>query len=51
MKIDFIGLFQRSAYGNTYIYNPVDDFLRHMYSHLTIVAGTNDVIFLFDYYL
>ncbi len=51
MGIDFIDPFEKSAYGNTYIYNLVDYFSRHMYPHLTSGTGTNDVIILFDYYL
>ena len=51
MGMDFIGPFERSAYGNTYIYNLVDYFLRHMYPHPTAGAGTNDVILSFNHYL
>ncbi len=50
MGMDFIGLFKRSAYGNTYIYNLVDYFSRHRYPHPTVGAGTNDIILLFDHY-
>ena len=49
--MDFIGLFEKSVYGNTYIYNLVDYFLRHIYLYPTSEAGTNDVIILFDHYL
>ncbi len=51
MKMDFIGPFERSAYGNTYIYNLVDYFSRHIYLHPTVGAGTNNVILSFDHYL
>ena len=51
MGIDFIGPFEKSAYGNTYIYNLLDYFLRHMYPYPTSGAGTNDVIILFNHYL
>ncbi len=51
MGMDFIGPFERSAYGNTYIYNLVDYFSRHIYPHPTVGAGTNDVILSFDHYL
>ena len=51
MEIDFISPFEKFAYGNTYIYNLVDYFSRHMYPHPTFKAGTNDVIILFDHYL
>ncbi len=51
MGMDFIGLFEKSAYGNTYIYNLVDYFSRHMYPQPTSSASANDVIILFDHYL
>lgn len=51
MRMDFISTFERFAYGNTYIYNLIDYFLKHMYLYPTAGAGTNDIIFLFDYYL
>ncbi len=51
MGMDFIGPFEKSAYGNTYIYNLVDYFSRHMYPHSTSGTGTNDVIISFDHYL
>ncbi len=51
IEINFIGLFERCAYGNTYIYNLVDYFSRCMYLHPTARAGTNDVILSFDHYL
>ena len=50
MGIDFIGPFNKSAYGNTYIYNLVDYFSRHIYRHPTSGAGTKHVITLFDHY-
>ena len=49
--MDFIGPFERFAYGNTYIYNLVDYFLRHIYPHPTANTGTNNVILLFNHYL
>lgn len=49
--MDFIGPFEKSIYDNTYIYNLVDYFWRHMYPHPTSGASTNDVIIFFDYYL
>ena len=51
MVIDFIGPFNKSAYGHIYIYNFVDYFSRHMYPYPTSNAGTNDGIILFDHYL
>ncbi len=51
MGMDFIGLFEKSAYGNTYNYNLVDYFSRHMYLHPTSGASANDIIISFDYYL
>lgn len=50
MKIDFIGFFERSAYGNSYIYYLVDYFSKHIYSYSTAGASTNNVILLFDHY-
>lgn len=47
--MNFISPFKRFAYGNTYIYNLVDYFSRHMYQYPTSGVGTNDVIILFDY--
>ncbi len=49
--MDFIGPFERSAYGNTYIYNLVDYFSRNMYPHPTVGTGTNDITLPFDHYL
>lgn len=51
MEMDFIGPFEKFAHGNTYIYNLVDYFSRHIYSHLTSGASINDIIISFDYYL
>lgn len=51
MGMEFIGSFERSAYGNTYIYNLVDYFSRHMYLYSTSGAGTNNVIISFDHSL
>ena len=51
IKIGFIGLFEKSAYGHTYIYNLVDYFSRHMYPHSTSRADINNIIILFDHYL
>ena len=51
MRIDFIGPFEKFIYGNTYIYNLIDYFLRHIYPHPTFEAGTNNVIVLFHHYL
>ena len=51
VRIDFIGPFEKSAYNNTYIYNLVDYFSRHIYPHPTSGAGTNNVIIFFDHYL
>lgn len=51
MEIDFIGPFEISAYGNTYIYNLFECFSRHIYPHLISGAGINNVIILFDHYL
>lgn len=48
MGMDFIGLVKRSAYGNTYIYNLVDYFSRHIYPYLTVGASINNVILLFN---
>ena len=49
--MDFIGPFEKSAYGNTYICNLVDYFSRHMYPHPTPGADADDVILSFDHYL
>ena len=49
--MDFISLFKKSAYDNTYIYNLVDYFSKQMYSHPTSGAGTNNVIISFNHYL
>ena len=49
--MNFIGPFEKSAYGNTHIYNLVDYFSRHMYPHPTPGAGGDDVISSFDHYL
>ena len=51
MAIDFIGPFKKFIYDNTYIYNLVNNFLRHIYPYPTFGTGTNNVIILFDYYL
>ena len=51
MGIDFIGPFKKFADGNTYIYNLVDYFVRHMYPNPTFGSDINDVIILFDHYL
>ena len=49
--MDFIDVFEKSTYGNTYICNLVDYFLRHMYPHLTPSADVNDIFLSFNYYL
>ena len=51
IRINFISPFKKSAYGNTYIYNLVDYFLRHMYPHPRFGDDTNNIIILFDHYL
>ena len=51
MGMDFINLFEKFIYGNTYIYNHVDYFSRHMYLHLLSKIGKNDVIISFNHYL
>ena len=51
MKIDFIGIFKKSVYSNTYIYNLIDYISRYIYLHPTFGVSTNDVIILFNYYL
>lgn len=51
IRIDFIGFFKRFIYGNTYIYNLIDYFLKYIYFYLIISTGTNNVIFLFNHYL
>lgn len=51
MEMDFIGPFEKSAYGNTHIYNLVDYFSKDIYPHPTSGAGGEDVISLFDHYL
>lgn len=50
MKKDFIGLFERFAYKNTYIYNLVGYFSRYIDLYLTFKACISDIIILFDYY-
>lgn len=49
--MDFIGLFEKSAYNNTYIYNLVNYFLKHIYLYLIFGADINNIIILFNYYL
>lgn len=49
--MDFIGSFDKSVFGNTYIYNLVDYFSKHIYPHPTPSAGKEIVIPLFDHYL
>lgn len=51
MGINFIGLFEKSAYGNIYIYNLVDYFSKHIYPHPTPGASGDNIILSFDYYL
>ena len=51
MKMNFIGLFRKSAYNNTYIYNLVDEFKKYIYCYLTSGVSINNVIILFDHYL
>lgn len=51
MGIDCISPFEKSAYGNIYIYNLADYFSRHIYLHPTSSAGTKNVIILFNHYL
>ncbi len=51
MRMDFISPFIKSGYGNTYIYNLIDYFLRHMYLYPISGAYTNNIIILFDHYL
>ena len=51
MEMDFIGSFEKSAYGNTHIYNLVNYFSRHIYPHPTLSTGGDDVILSFDHYL
>lgn len=51
IEIDFIDLFEKSAYGNIYIYNLVDLFSRCIYPYSTFDTNINNVIILFDYYL
>lgn len=51
MQMNFISLFKRSTYGNTYIFNLVDYFLRHNYHHLISSINITDVILLFNSYL
>ena len=51
MGIDIIHSFEKFAYSNTYIYNLVNYFSRHIYPHPTFGAGINDVIVLFNHYL
>ena len=51
MRMDFIGPFKKFVYNNTYIYNLVDYFSRHIYPHPTSGAGVNNVIISYDHYL
>ena len=44
MRINFIGLFENSTYKNTYIYNLVDYFFKHIYPYPTSSAGGEDII-------
>lgn len=49
--IDLISPFKKSVYSNSYIYNLIDNLLRHMYPHMTYKTCTNNVIILFNHYL
>lgn len=52
IKMDFISLFEKCVYRNTYIYNLIYDFLtKHIYYGPTFDVGTNNVNILFDHYL
>lgn len=51
MGIDFIDFFERSIYGNIYIYNLVNYFSKRMYPHTSTGVDIKNIIFLFDYYL
>lgn len=44
IEINFNSFFKRFLYKNTYIYNLVNYFLRHIYSCFTINAGINNII-------
>lgn len=48
--MDFISLFKKFVYRNTYCYNQDDYFSRHIYPHLTSGINTNHVIVLIDHY-
>lgn len=50
MGRDFIGFFKRFSYKNIYIYNLVNNFLKHIYPHPTVNASIKNVIFLFNFY-
>lgn len=49
--MDFTSPFEKFAYSNTYIYNLLDYFSRHIYPHPTFGADINNIIILFDHYL
>lgn len=51
IRIDFISLFKKSVYGNTYIYNLIDYFSRHIYPYFMSGIYINNVIILFNHYL
>lgn len=52
IKMDFISLFKKCVYRNTYIYNLIDDFsTKYIYYGPTFGVGTNNIIILFDHYL
>lgn len=48
--IEYISPFKRFAYKNTYIYNLIAYFSRHMYLYPTASTSINNIIFLFYHY-
>lgn len=48
---NFISFFEKFIYNNTYIYNLLNYFLRHIYPHPTLETNTNNINILFNYYL
>ena len=51
MKIDFISLFKKFIYSNTYIYNLVDYFSRCIYPYPKFENSIDNIIILFDHYI
>lgn len=51
IEMNFTSLFARFAYRNAYIDNLINNFSRHIYSHLIVDASSNNIILSFNCYL